>query len=49
LGSLLISRICTFMSPPSEKALWLLLIGIIFVVEVAWILLLVYLPFALVR
>ena len=32
------------------KALWSLLIGIIFVCEVAWILLLVYLPFiALVR
>jgi hypothetical protein len=31
------------------KALWSLLIGIIFVFEVAWILLLVYLPFALVR
>ena len=32
-----------------QRALWSLLIGIIFASEVAWILLLVYLPFALVR
>ena len=31
------------------KALWSLLIGIIFASEVAWILFLVYLPIALVR